>query len=349
MKTITKKGEYKFHFVQQGGLVQVQLNTIEDVLNLHKLDPKLWTILACPVKGLEFSEETLSILDKDKNGRVRVPEILETVDYVKKYFADPSVIMTEGDTIPLSALGTENFSCGHSPLSSAKALLKVIGKPDAQEISLSDLSIDDRMFSPAVLNGDGVVPPEAFADEKTASVIKDIIDFTGGTDDVSGAKGINRVQAEDFFKAVKGMNEWRVIASEDSDSSEVFFLKHKTAAAASSYMQVADKLNDYFLRCSLAAYDSSSTEILDAEKNALYMTDGKLSSIEQLAEMPISKIQAGKALPLDSSINPAWKDKIEQFKKNVLENITKQNLEELTESQWRKIETLFAPYVAWFN
>lgn len=349
MKAINKKENYKFHFIQQGGLVQAQINTIDDVLNLDKLDPKLWTILACPVKGLEFSEETLSLLDTDKNGRVRVPEILDAVKYIKNYLADPSVIMTDGESIPLNALGTMEFDCGHSPLTSAKAVLEVRGKQDATEISLADIPTDAGMFSPAILNGDGVVPPEACTDEASASVIKDIIDFTGGADDVSGVKGITREQFDEFFASIKTANDWRVQAASDAECSEIFFLKEKTDAAAASYMQVCDKINDYFLRCSLASYDASSSEILDTEKNALYMTEGKLSSIDQIALMPLSAIAAGKALPLDCTLNPAWKDKMEQFKKNVLENITKQNLEELTETHWRKIESLFAPYVAWFN
>ena len=87
---VTMKNKSQVHswkFVQNGGLIQAQISTIDDILNLDKLDPKFWTALACPVSGLEFSEETLNLLDSDKNGRVRVPEILSVVDYIKKYFA----------------------------------------------------------------------------------------------------------------------------------------------------------------------------------------------------------------------------------------------------------------------
>lgn len=349
-----KSQEYKFRFTQQGGLVQPQISTIDDVLNLDKLDPKLWTVLACPVKGLEFSEETLSLLDSDKNGRVRVPEILEAVSFIKKYFKDPSVIMTKGDSVPLTALGDEPFSSGHSPLESAKALLKVLGKEDSQELFLSDLAIDDKLFSPAAFNGDGVLPPEACADEKLSALVNDIIEFTGGQDDVSGVKGITRNQAESFFESIRGAKNWRdqsdQISKESSSGSEIFFLKDKTDAAAASYMQVSEKINDYFLRCSLLSFDNSSNEILASEKNALYLNEeGKLNSIDQLSLMPLAEIGAGKPLSLLASINPAWKEKMEQFKENVLNNITNQSLEELSEKQWRKIESLFAPYVSWFN
>lgn len=129
-----KSQGHSWKFVQNGGLIQAQIATIEDVLNLDKLDPKFWTALACPVSGLEFSEETLNLLDSDKNGRVRVPEILSVVDYIKKYFAKPEIIMTEGDSIPLDSLSDVDFCAGHSAKESAQSVLSILGKSDATEI-----------------------------------------------------------------------------------------------------------------------------------------------------------------------------------------------------------------------
>ena len=146
-----------WHFVQNGGLIQPEISTIDDVLNLKNLDPKMWTALACPVSGLEFSEETLNLLDSDKNGRVRVPEILSVISYIKKYFAKPEIIMTEGDSIPLEALSETNFACGHSPLESATSVLKILNKPDSKEICYNDVSASDKLFTPNVINGDGVL------------------------------------------------------------------------------------------------------------------------------------------------------------------------------------------------
>ena len=93
MKKQQSTQDHIWHFVQNGGLIQPQIATIEDVLNLNALDPKMWTALACPVSGLEFSEETLNLLDYDKNGRVRIPEILSMIDYIKKYFSNPDILM----------------------------------------------------------------------------------------------------------------------------------------------------------------------------------------------------------------------------------------------------------------
>ena len=119
MKKNQTPEKHLWRFVQNGGLIQPQISTIDDVLNLENLDPKMWTALACPVSGLEFSEETLTLLDSDKNGRVRIPEILSVINYIKKYFSNPQVIMTEGESIPIDALSSNNFDCGHSAKDSA--------------------------------------------------------------------------------------------------------------------------------------------------------------------------------------------------------------------------------------
>ena len=165
MKKKQEQQNHSWYFVQNGGLIQPQISTIDDVLNLENLDPKMWTALACPVLGLEFSEETLTLLDSDKNGRVRIPEILSVISYIKKYFAKPEILMTEGDSIPLDALSQNSFCCGHSPLESAKSVLKILGKPDSNEICYNDVSASDKLFTPNVINGDGVLPAECIKDE----------------------------------------------------------------------------------------------------------------------------------------------------------------------------------------
>ena len=343
-----KNEKHNYHFMQNGGLIQARISTIDDVLNLKDLDPKMWTALACPVKGLEFSEETLSILDTDKNGRVRVSEILQTIEYIKKYFSKPEVIMEPADSIPLDAMSDEPFGCGHSPSASAKSILHILGKDDAQEIELSDLSVNDKLFSPDVINGDGILPAECIKDEKLSAVVKDIISCTGGSDDISGAKGINRAQFEEFYINACALKDWREATVKDDP--KIFFLKDATDAAALSFMAVQDKINEYYLRCSLINYDQSSKEIFKAKTDTMFLDEnGDLYDMEHLALLPLAVCDAGKPLPLDSSINPAWKDKIQAFKDTVIKHLFEKEITTLSEANWRKIEDLFKPYIEWYK
>ncbi len=340
--------EHIWHFVQNGGLIQPQISTIQDVLNLENLDPKMWTALACPVSGLEFSEETLNLLDKDKNGRVRVPEILSVVEFIKKYFSKPEILMNEGDSIPLDALSETLFDCGHSPLESAKAVLQISGKNDAQEICYQDVSTSDKLFTPDTINGDGILPAECIKDEFASSVVKDIIACTGGMDEISGVKGINRAQKDDFFAKAKELKEWRKTAVQED--SKIFFLKDNTDSAAKVFTKVQDKINDFYLRCSLINYDSEAKEILTAQNQKMFLTEeGAVCSKENLALLPIALCEAGKSLPLDSSINPAWESEIKEFKEQIIKPLFEKEIASLSETNWRKIEALFVPYLNWYK
>ena len=68
---------WKFHRI--GGLDQVTLRTPEELLHLNELDPKLWVALSCPIDKLQFDARTLELLDADKDGRIRVQEVLDAV------------------------------------------------------------------------------------------------------------------------------------------------------------------------------------------------------------------------------------------------------------------------------
>ena len=348
MKKNLNSDKHFWRFVQNGGLIQPQISTIEDVLNLENLDPKMWTALACPVSGLEFSEETLTLLDSDKNGRVRIPEILSVINYIKKYFSNPEIIMTEGDTIPIEALSTNNFDCGHSAKDSAISVLRILNKPEAKEISYDDVSGSDKLFTANVINGDGVLPAECVKDEFVSKVVKDIINCTGGTDDISGVKGITKEQKEEFFTKAKELKNWRETAG--LEDPKIFFLKDATDSAAKAFTKVKDKINDYFLRCSLINYDENAKEIMKSQNEKMFLAeDGSLLSKEKLSLLPIALCEAGKSLPLDSTVNPAWTCEIKDFKEKVISHLFKTEISNLSETNWRKIEEFFVPYLNWYQ
>ena len=60
--------QHQWKFFHTGGLVQVMLETPEDLLALGELDQKLWVALSCPVKGSELDEGTLTLIDSDGDG-----------------------------------------------------------------------------------------------------------------------------------------------------------------------------------------------------------------------------------------------------------------------------------------
>src|ERR1017187_2581864 len=67
---------HTWKFFRAGGFDQVRLATGADLMALDQLDQKLWVALACPTTGVEFDKTTLALIDTDKDGRVRAPELI---------------------------------------------------------------------------------------------------------------------------------------------------------------------------------------------------------------------------------------------------------------------------------
>src|SRR5438093_41122 len=63
-------------FFRAGGFDQVTLESGSDLMALDQLDQKLWVALACPTTGLHFDPKTLALIDTEKDGRIRAPELI---------------------------------------------------------------------------------------------------------------------------------------------------------------------------------------------------------------------------------------------------------------------------------
>ena len=91
--------------------MRVEIASGEDIAHLSELDQKLWTVLSCPTKGLEFCEKTLHLLDEDKDGKIRVKEIVDAANWLCDALRNPDVLLKGEDGLDLcefsdTALGT---------------------------------------------------------------------------------------------------------------------------------------------------------------------------------------------------------------------------------------------------
>ena len=80
-----------------------------------------------------------------------------------------------------------------------------------------------------------------------------------------------------FFAKAKELKEWRKTAVQEDP--KIFFLKDNTDSAAKVFTKVQDKINDFYLRCSLINYDSDAKEILTAQNQKMFLTDCKWPSL----------------------------------------------------------------------
>ncbi|HEY6910144.1 MAG TPA: phage holin family protein [Myxococcales bacterium] len=314
---------YKFRFYRMGGLDQVAIETGEDLAHLHELDQKLWVALSCPVKGLEISERTLSLLDLDGDGRVRVPEVLAALRWCGERLRDLGALMPSADALPLAAID-EGKPAGKALLGAVRHILAQRGKPDAQEIAGADVADVSHVFDGTRFNGDGVIPPAAAEDPETQAAIADAISCVGGVPDRSGALGIDRAKLDAFFADLAAFVEW-------AKSGQV---NAQIAGGFESVRDVRVKVDDWFNRCRIAEFDAR----LLAPEAAVPI---------ELQMLPLAKVEPGAALPLSGRVNPAWSGQLAAFQKVAVAPLLGAEKTEITAVEWEQLRPRFAEVESW--
>src|SRR5215469_4477412 len=189
---------HTWRFFRAGGFDQVRLDTGADLMALDELDQKLWVALACPTTGLEFDSKTLALIDTDKDGRIRAPELIAAFKWAGRCLKNPDDLLKSAPELPLSAINDQTPE-GKQLLSSARQILTNLGRKDAAVITLEDTADTAKIFAQTQFNGDGIVPVESAEDEATRAVIKDIITCLSAETDRSGKPGISQAKADQFF------------------------------------------------------------------------------------------------------------------------------------------------------
>jgi hypothetical protein len=340
-----KASNHRWRFFRAGGFDQVLLETGADLASLEALDQKLWVALSCPVSGIEFDAKTLAFVDTDADGHIRAPEILGAVRWAGSVLKDPDPLVRRADRLPLSAID-ETTEDGKAVLAGAKLVLSVLGRPDATEITLDDVGDTERIYSQARFNGDGIVPAKSAEDPALASVIEDIIASLGGENDRGGLPGVTAEAIERFYTEAKSIADWR----EAAGNPETQPFGPDTPARYELFRSLKDRLEDYFQRCRLAAYDGRSAALLapaEAEYQKLAVATLR-SDTEELARFPLAVPGAGKALPLAEGLNPAYADALRRFAGEIVLPVLGR-AESLTDDGWGSICARFAPYEAWLK
>ena len=99
MALINKDQKYKWEFCNIGGTSRVKISSGKDIANLYQLDTKMWTVLSCPVKGLEIDEKSLNYMDCDADGKIRVNDVIKTATWVTDAVNNDDMVLNEEDFI----------------------------------------------------------------------------------------------------------------------------------------------------------------------------------------------------------------------------------------------------------
>ena len=336
MALINKDQKYKWQFENIGGCSRVKISSGQDIAHLEELDTKMWTVLSCPVKGLEIDEKSLAYMDFDADGKIRVNDVVGVSKWVTKVLKNPDLLLQGKDSVNIEEINVENEE-GLKLSKAAKQILTNLGKEEMQ-ISLADTADISAIFAKTRFNGDGVITEASSDDAEEKSAIVAAIAKTGGTMDRSGQIGITAPQIEQFYAELKAYSDWCAAEVEAPFGAQ-------TDAVIAAYQALDAKMKDFFMRNKLANFSPDSTLALDVQTSRIEAISAENLSVksDEIAAYPIARITGKAEMDLTAPVNPAW---AEQFR--VLQSVAiAPDQKTLSEADWAAIGVRFAAYTAW--
>ena len=328
--------KYKWEFENIGGSSRVKIRNGEDIAHLAELDPKMWTVLSCPVTGLEIDDKSLAYMDCDSDGKIRVNDVIATAQWMTAALKNPDLLLEGSCSIDIEQLNQENET-GRKLYASAKQILENLGK-EGSMISLADTADVAAIFAQTRFNGDGVITEASVDEADDKAVIAAAVAALGGVADRSGADGVDAAKIEAFYAALAEYAAWQDAAVEAPFAD-------KTDAAIEAYNALDAKVKDFFMRSKLAAFSPDSTASLDVQTSRIeaISAENLTGKTEEIAAYPIVRVTGKAEIDLSAPVNPAWAAQFETLKAIAVADDQKV----LTEADWAAIGAKFAAYTAW--
>jgi hypothetical protein len=228
---------------------------------------------------------------------------------------------------------------------------------DARTLALLDSDSDGHIRAPELLAAidwtatrltDVAVFEQKLAGVPLAAIKDDAI--------LAAARGLlpegGEMISVDAASAAEAEYTARALAAWEASGAAARPLGEDTEAASATLADVREKLDDFFVRCRLAAFDVRAGETLNASDDALKALAGASLSAAHadIAALPLARVGAGATVPLgaaiDSGINPAWAARIAAFREAVVVPLLGARAA-LTESDWLAVQDQLAVYSAW--
>jgi hypothetical protein len=152
-----------------------------------------------------------------------------------------------------------------------------------------------------------------------------------------------------FYAQAQAVLDWHKAAADGDVQFQP--LGDKTADAVALFEKVQAKIDDYFVRCQLAAFDARAVDALNPAPAVYAVLNNRAisNSDADVSALPLASVGAGQALPLGQGLNPAWAGAIQNLQDSVIKPLlgdaaVKQD--ELSAGQWAEVS---ARLLAWRN
>ena len=231
------------------------------------------------------------------------------------------------------------------------------------------LELDDKTLSLIDTDGDGRIRAPELIDavEWAAARLKDPGELLKGSDSlpidaIDEATPEGKAIAATARRILKGLGRREtetIMVAEAADPSgfgriatqDIAIFGEATAAAVEAVQSLRAKVDDYFARCRLVAFDPRAAAALNrAEADFAVLAAKELKRTDaEVAGFPLAQITANRPLPLVAGINPAWADGLAALRAKAVVPLFGEAKMELTEEDWNTLNSAIRPYETWLD
>lgn len=166
------------------------------------------------------------------------------------------------------------------------------------------------------------------------------------------AKALGKSESDELTvaetSAAQAGHAARALAAWEAAGADALPLGDATATAHALITELDGKIQDFFTRCQLTAFDGRAGGALNASEDALKaLAPATLQAGSQaISDLPLAHVSAEARLPLTGGINPAWAGRIATLRDTIVNPLLGAQTE-LSAADWQAIKDKLASYTTW--
>ena len=321
----------------------LDIATPADLRDVLALDDSFWAATSAPTAAFHEDAAFLKYIDSDGNGRMRSDEVRAALRWLLDTLADASRVGADADEVLLDAVDKAS-AAGPGLLVTAAYVNEQAGRKDAPDVRLADVRAAMAELRGKPLNGDGVLVPAAAGDDAALKeYVEAAIAATGGSDDISGAKGVNSAQLADFAAALKDYLAWKAQGAADNRDTMPFGAD--TPAVHNLFARHKDAIDRFFFIADFQRYDPAGAE------KFLSSDPAGATAAAALESAPLARPLPDGALPLDGpNVNPLRRDVVAALRDGLFGRVLgREAPASVSEDDWKKVKAALAGHEAWLG
>ncbi|MDX1682013.1 MAG: hypothetical protein R3336_02730 [Phycisphaeraceae bacterium] len=335
-------------FARYGRVYHLKVETADDLRRTLILDEALWIATGAPTDTIHGDAALLDHLDQDDDHRVLVDELRVAIEWTLDCLTDASGLEARSETLQLDAIDTSHND-GRAIHNAARKIVDRRPDDDAS-VDLTEVRRVIEQVKNQPVSEAGVILPEAADEDDLADFLRDVIATLGGAEHPSGRFGVDEDRLTRFFDAARGYLDWQAAGeSDDEDDEGIRCLGDETGAAWDAITAVQEKIESFFAQGRAITIDPAAANRLPPSAEDLAATDfDDPDAVDQLlARAPIAEPGADRPLPLETGVNPVYRDAVRRLRRLAVEPILGADISELTREQWEHLLSTFEGYRRW--